>query len=67
MQQVSVSAVEKRNVSLVKVEQENLALVNRTEDLSLNESAAKTKKSCKAERSKNKEERYTGTNMQLAL
>ncbi|XP_067365737.1 inversin isoform X2 [Channa argus] len=59
VQQVLVSAAEKRKVSLVKSEQEKLGLVNIIEDLSMNDSI-ETKKASKAERTKNKEKRYTG-------
>uniref|UniRef100_A0A7N6FF38 Inversin n=1 Tax=Anabas testudineus TaxID=64144 RepID=A0A7N6FF38_ANATE len=44
VQHVSVSTAEKRKVSLVKVEQEKLALVNIIEELSMNDSVAEIKK-----------------------
>lgn len=61
MQQVSA---EKRRVSLVRAEQETISLVNIIEDLTMNDSAAETKKASKAERTKSKVERYKGTNVQ---
>lgn len=67
MQQVSVSAAEKRKVSLARAEQEKLPLVNIMEDLSMNDSVVETKKSSKPERTKSKEERHKGTNMQRSL
>uniref|UniRef100_A0A4W6CIY8 Inversin n=1 Tax=Lates calcarifer TaxID=8187 RepID=A0A4W6CIY8_LATCA len=67
VQQVSVSAAEKRKVSLARAEQEKLPLVNIMEDLSMNDSVVETKKSSKPERTKSKEERHKGTNMQRSL
>lgn len=64
VQQVSVAADEKRRVPLVRTEQEKLSLVNILEDLSMNDSVVETKKSSKAERTKSKEERHKGTNVQ---
>lgn len=61
VQQVSA---EKRRVSLVRAEQETISLVNIIEDLTMNDSAAETKKASKAERTKSKVERYKGTNVQ---
>ncbi|XP_018541672.1 inversin isoform X2 [Lates calcarifer] len=58
VQQVSVSAAEKRKVSLARAEQEKLPLVNIMEDLSMNDSVVETKKSSKPERTKSKEERH---------
>ncbi|KAK2844540.1 hypothetical protein Q5P01_011199 [Channa striata] len=58
VQQFSVSTAEKRKVSLMKSEQEKLALVNTIEDLSIND-LDEPKKASKAERTKNKEKRYT--------
>uniref|UniRef100_A0A3B4UFA4 Inversin n=1 Tax=Seriola dumerili TaxID=41447 RepID=A0A3B4UFA4_SERDU len=62
VQQVSVSAAEKRKVSLMRAEQEKISLVSTMEDLSMNDSVVETKKSSKAERAKSKEERHKGTN-----
>uniref|UniRef100_A0A8D3BAC2 Inversin n=1 Tax=Scophthalmus maximus TaxID=52904 RepID=A0A8D3BAC2_SCOMX len=64
VQQISVSTAEKRKVSLVRAEQEKLSLVNMMEDLSTNDSVVETKESSKAERTRGKEERHKGTNMQ---
>ncbi|KAM3614919.1 uncharacterized protein V6R79_020788 [Siganus canaliculatus] len=58
VQHVSVAIAEKRRVSLVKTEQEKIALVNVIQDLSVNDSAVEIKKSCKAERAKSKAERH---------
>ncbi|XP_022621561.1 inversin [Seriola dumerili] len=58
VQQVSVSAAEKRKVSLMRAEQEKISLVSTMEDLSMNDSVVETKKSSKAERAKSKEERH---------
>lgn len=63
----AVSTAEKWKVSLVKAEQEKLALVNIMEDLSMNDSVVETKKSAKADSTKNKEERHTGTSMWKSL
>ncbi|XP_008288140.1 inversin isoform X2 [Stegastes partitus] len=60
VQQVSAAAAaaEKRKVPLVRSEQEKLCLVNIMEDLSINDSLVETKKTCRAERTKSKEERH---------
>lgn len=49
---------------MVRAEQETISLVNIIEDLTMNDSAAETKKASKAERTKSKVERYKGTNVQ---
>lgn len=64
MQQVSVSAAEKRKVSLLRAEQEKLSLVNMMEDLSMSDNVVETKKSSKVER---KEERHKGTKCRGSL
>lgn len=64
VQQISVATTEKRRVPLVRTEQEMLSLVNIIEDLSMNDSVVETKKSSKAERTKSKEERHKGTDVQ---
>lgn len=61
------ATAEKRRVSLVKAEQEKLSLVSIIEDLSMNDSLMETKKSSKAERSKSKEERHKGTEVEKCL
>lgn len=52
---------EKWRVPLVRAEQETSSLVNIIEDLTMNDSVVKAKKSSKAERTKSKVERHKGT------
>ncbi|KAG7464357.1 inversin isoform X1 [Solea senegalensis] len=57
-QEVPVSTAEKRKVSLVRDEQNQLSLVNTVESLSMNDSVVETRKSSKAEYTRSKEERH---------
>ena len=57
-----MATAEKRRVPLVRTEQEKISLANMIGDLSMNDSVVET--SSKAERTKSKEERHKGTNVQ---